>query len=317
MFGIRYLKVSPTTYVLHYAGGKVRREGAGQSFFYFAPTATIVTVPLSSVDVPFAFTEVTADFQDVTVQGELTFRITQPRRIAETLDYSIDARGNYRTDDPTKLNDRLVHAAQVLARGFIQRHTLRDLLIASTAMTTEVAQSMAGASAVTMLGVEVLDLSILGIKATPEMSKALQADARETLLRKADEAIYARRNASVEMERTIKENELNTEIAVQQKQRQVRETQMAAEIAVEGQRAELVDSRVTNERKEAEARAFALQAMLEPLKSVDWRTLLAAGGGGDAKLNIALAFRELAENASKIGELNVSPDLLDSLTRSE
>ena len=176
---------------------------------------------------------------------------------------------------------------------------------------------MAGASTVTMLGVEVLDLSILGIKATPEMSKALQADARETLLRKADEAIYARRNASVEMERTIKENELNTEIAVQQKQRQVRETQMAAEIAVEGQRAELVDRRVANERKEAEARAFALQAMLEPLKNVDWRTLLAAGGGGDAKLNIALAFRELAENASKIGELNVSPDLLASLTRSE
>jgi hypothetical protein len=317
MFGIRYLKVPPTTYVMHYASGKVRREGAGQSFFYFAPTATIVTVPLSSVDVPFAFSEVTADFQDATIQGELTYRITQPRRIAETLDYSIDARGNYRTDDPTKLNDRLVHAAQVLARAFIQRHTLRELLIASTAMTAEVAEKMAGSQAVTMLGVEVLDLSILGIKATPEMSKALQADARESMLRKADEAIYARRNASVEMERTIKENELNTEIAVELKQRQVRETQMAAEIAVEAQRASLVDSRVANERKEADARAYALQTTIEPLKGVDWRTLLAASGGGDAKLNIALAFRELAENASKIGELNISPDLLNSLTRPE
>jgi hypothetical protein len=28
---------------------------------------------------------------------------------------------------------------------------------------------------------------------------------------------------------------------------------------------------------------------------------------------IALAFRELAENAQKIGELNISPDLLKSL----
>ena len=51
--------------------------------------------------------------------------------------------------------------------------------------------------------------------------------------------------------------------------------------------------------------------MLEPLKGVDWKILMAAGGGGiDPKLNIALAFRELAENAQKIGELNVSPDLL-------
>ena len=65
-----------------------------------------------------------------------------------------------------------------------------------------------------MLGVEILALSILSIKATPEMAKALQADAREKLLQKADEAIYARRNTAVELERQIKENELNTEIAV-------------------------------------------------------------------------------------------------------
>ncbi len=74
---------------------------------------------------------------------------------------------------------------------------------------------------------------------------------------------------------------------------------------------------MANERKEADARAYALQTTIEPLKGVDWRTLLAASGGGDAKLNIALAFRELAENASKIGELNISPDLLNSLTRPE
>ena len=36
-------------------------------------------------------------------------------------------------------------------------------------------------------------------------------------------------------------------------------------------------------------------------------------GGADPKLMIALAFRELAENAAKIGELNMTPDLLRSL----
>jgi len=33
----------------------------------------------------------------------------------------------------------------------------------------------------------------------------------------------------------------------------------------------------------------------------------------DPKFNIALAFRELAENAEKIGNLNITPNLLDSL----
>ena len=112
--------------------------------------------------------------------------------------------------------------------------------------------------------------------------------------------------------------ELNTEIAVQQKTRQVRETQMAAEIAVEEQRASLVDSRVENERKEADARAHALRVTLEPLKEVDWRTLMAASSGAaDPKLLIAMAFRELAENAGKVGELNITPDLLNTLLRSK
>jgi hypothetical protein len=34
MFGIKFIKVQPTTYLLQYRGGKVVREGLGLSFFY-------------------------------------------------------------------------------------------------------------------------------------------------------------------------------------------------------------------------------------------------------------------------------------------
>ncbi len=315
MLGIRFVKVPPTTYVIHYHGGKQKREGAGLSFFYYSPLAELVFVPLSSTDVPFVFSEVTADFQDATIQGELTYRINDPKRVAAILDYGVDRSGKFRSDDPMKLNDRLVHAAQILARSFTQRTRLRELLVSSDSLISETLAGLQQSPTVSMLGVEVLGLSILSIKATPEMSKAFQADAREELLRKADEAIYARRNAAVELERTIKENELSTEIAVEQKKRQVRETQMAAEISVEERRATLVDHRVANDRKEADARAHTLQATLEPLKGIDWRTLMAASGHNDAKSIIALAFRDLAENAGKIGELNISPELLSSLLK--
>jgi hypothetical protein len=147
------------------------------------------------------------------------------------------------------------------------------------------------------------------------MARALEAEAREALQRHADEAIYARRNASVEQERRIKESELETEVAVQQKQRQIRETQLAADISVEERRSALVERRAENERRDADARAYALRATLEPVRDVDWRTLMAvSGSSADPKLMIALAFRELAENAGKIGEINVTPDLLKSLT---
>ena len=62
---------------------------------------------------------------------------------------------------------------------------------------------------------------------------------------------------------------------MQEKQRQIRETQMAADIAVEEQRAALVERRSENERSDADTRAYALEATLEPVRDVDWRTLMA------------------------------------------
>ena len=149
------------------------------------------------------------------------------------------------------------------------------------------------------------------------MANALQAEAREKLLEEADHAVFERRNSAIETERKIKENELQTEIAVKEKQREVRETELNADIAVEEQRVRFVDQRVENDRKESQARADALRANLEPLKDIDWRTLMAAQSDGDGTRQlIAMAFRDLADGAT-IGNLNITPDLLSSLMNSE
>lgn len=314
MLGIDYVKATPTTYVLHFKDGKVRREGAGLSFLCYGPSSTVVMVPLASADVPFVFTEVTRDFQELTVQGQLTFRVADPRRLAGLLDFSVDASGKHRSEDPLRLQERLVHATQVLAAAAVGRLTLREALVASEALVAEVGAALKRSDAVAMLGVETLGLAVLSIRPTPEMARALEAEAREALQRGADEAIHQRRNAAVEQERVIKESELQTELAVEAKRREIRERKMAADIAVEEQRAALIARQVENDRQAADARAYALRATLGPLEKADWKTLMAIGqGGGDPRTLIALAFRELAENAQKIGELNVSPELLQGL----
>ena len=314
MLGIQYVKASPTTYVVQFKGGKAVREGAGLSFFYYAPSTTLVMVPLGSAEVPFVFNETTADFQTLTVQGQLTYRIAQPRRAAELLDYSVAPGGKYRSEDPTQLGERLLHATQILTRVALGPLPLKQALASAEALVTEVLAGLRASDTLARLGVEILGMAVLSMKPTPETSRALEAEAREELLRRSDEAVYTRRNAAVEQERRIKQSELETEIAVEEKKRQIRETQMSAEIAVEQQRAELIDSRVANDRKDADARSYALERMLAPLKEVDWQTLMAAAPGGlDPRLMIAVAFRELAGNAAKIGELNLSPDLLRAL----
>ena len=317
MFGISYMKAPPTSYVMQFKAGRVKREGQGLAFMYYRPTSTVVMVPAGSADVPFVFSEVTRDFQEITVQGQLTYRVVEPKKLAKLLDFSVDRNGKYQSEDPTKLEDRLVHAAQMLAHQVICQLTLREALAASSTLVREIAQGLAVDDAVTMLGLEPLSVSILQIRATPEMARALEAEAREQLQREADQSIYARRNAAVEQERIIKESELETDLAVEAKKHEIRERKMAADIAIEEQRTGFIERKAENDKRDADTRAYAIEATLKPIKDVDWKTLVAASGGSaDPKMMIALAFRELAENATKIGQLNVSPDLLSQLLSS-
>ena len=291
---LRFMKASPTTYVLHFRNGRIRREGAGLSFYYWGPTSMLVAVPLASADTPFAFQEATADFQAVAIQGQVTYRVADPRRLAGALDLSVWPDGRYRTDDYQKLSERLVHATQTLMRAETQQLSLREALTSSAALSERVLARLRTAEAVVGMGVDVLGLSILAIRPTPESAKALEAEAREALQRRSDEAIYARRNAAVEQERRIKESELRTEIALEE------------------QRSALMNERVANDRKDADSRAYAIEATLAPLRGLDWRTLMVLRGAEPGS-TIALAFQEIATNAQKVGELNITPDLLRAL----
>jgi hypothetical protein len=314
MFGVSYRKANPTDYVLHYSGGKLRREGAGLSFFYFAPSSTIASVPLASTNVPFVFNEPSVDFQTLTVQGQLTYRIADAKRAAAMLDFTVDAKGKYMSDHYQKLPERLIYSLQTLVRSETQALPLREALIRGDALSARVLGQLKASPEIAQLGVEILNLAVLSLKPTPEMAKALEAEAREALNRKADEAVYTRRNAAIEQERHIKENELQTDLLVQTKQRELEERKLEAQIALETQRAALTDQKVENERKEADSRAYSLKAVLTPVQGVDWRLMMMLNPqGSDARTTIAMAFQELASNAQKIGELNISPDLLQTL----
>jgi len=314
MFGIRYFKAAPTTYVIQYVDGRVKREGTGLSFFYFAPRTTLAAVPVGSTDVPFIFNEVTADFQAVTVQGHLTFRVDDPKRLAKLLDYSVAPGGGFASEDPDKLPLRITHAAQTATRAELQSRPLRTALIAADAIAARVQGVLQGSPTLAELGVQLLGFVILAIKPAPETSKALEAEARERLLREADDAIYSRRNNAVNQERTIRENELNTEVAVQTKQREIEETRLSAQIALEDQRRRLVDTEAANSKTRADAQAYAVEATIKPLAALDPKSLqVLAARNVDPRLLVAMAFQEIAANASKVGNLNISPELLDTL----
>ena len=226
----------------------------------------------------------TGSFQDVTVQGQYTYRITAPRKTAALLDFSIHPlRREFRSDDPQRLAQRITNLLQTEARRAIQRRSLEAALQESEAIAREVLSRLQESALLEPLGVELLTLSLLAIRPTPEVARALEASYRESLLRAADEAIYARRAAAVEEERKIKENELATDILLEQQRQQY--------IALQGE----------NLEAEARVKAHALQLELGSYQSLDPRLLL------------ALSMRELAQNAGNIGNLTITSELFASL----
>ncbi len=331
MFGIKHIKFDSMTYVLHFKNGNIKREGRGLSFFYFTPNSSIAAIPMGSNDLPFIFNESTNDYQTVNIQGQISYKISNPKTLADVLDFTVNDNGQYKKNDIEKLNQRIINEAQTATSSFIHEIKLKDAIRSAKSIEERILEGLKSSQAIAMLGIDILGANILGIQATPEMSRALETETREKLQQEADQAIYERRNFAVEQERKIKETELNTEIAVEEKQKQIaekkmesevqkadndrklREMKLAADIAVENQRKQLIEQKTANDKKEAETQGYIIETTLKPYKDIDWKTLTALNNNPDPKFNISLAFRELAENADKIGNLNISPDLLDSL----
>lgn len=335
MLGFRFVRFNPSHHVLQYRGGRVVREGQGLAFWYYAPTSALVLVPVSSEEAPFIFEESSNDFQRVTLQGKVTYRVKDPKKLAASLNYTLDPLGrSYVSEDPQKLGPRLVNAAQMLAKRELKDLDLRGALSATERFGEKIREGLSASPEVESLGLEILGVSILAVKPTPETAKALEAQTRERILKEADDAIYERRNASIAQERAVKENELSTEIAVETKKREIRETQLEAEAAIqekqqaleakalafqirsETERRALVEKTADNARLESESRAYALKQVLEAFAHTDPKVIevLAASGLSSDRL-VARAFQELSSRADKVGTLNLSNELLSDLLK--
>lgn len=325
----------PSEYVLRYKNGKIVQEGVGLSFFYYAPRTSAVVIPIASTETPFMFEEVTNDYQTVTVQGQITYRIIDYVKISQILDFTIDLKTKkYISGDSQKLSQRVINISKVLTKKHIEYMSIQEAIKSSEALAQKIMSEICINEEVKSLGIEILGFSLLAIMPNKETGRALEAQAREKILRNADDALYERRNASIEQERRVKENELNTEIAIENKKKQIKEAQLEAqrlvmqkenqmkdeklgyETELEEKKKALIELKVSNARAEADAKAYELSTMMSAFSGIDPYVLqsLANMGMKPDKL-IAIAFQELAEKADKIGQLNITPDLLQGLLK--
>jgi len=129
-------------------------------------------------DVPFIFEEPTADYQTVTIQGQVSYRVADPKKLAGLLNFTLTPNGSsYVSDDPDKLPQRVINLVHVLARSELQKLTLKEATRASEVIVQGVRRQLAASPEIASLGLEVLGLSVLAIKPTPETARALDEHA--------------------------------------------------------------------------------------------------------------------------------------------
>lgn len=334
MLGLRYIEVDPSTHLMQYKNGKIVKEGLGTSFFYYAPSSSLVAVPVNSKELPFVFRMQTADYQEISIQGQVAYRIANPGEATKQLNFTISPNGSYLSDDPDKVEERVLRSVQVSVRNQIEKRNLREALTCAMLLTAELTKDLENVSALTSLGIEINDVALTAIIPNPETGKALEAEVRESLLREADNAVYARRLASIEQEKSVKESELETEKAIQKKQQdlekatleaeraqmqqrfQINQEKITAQIEDEEQLKGLVELNVANERTRADAKAYKIRVKVEAYAQLDTERLKVMSMGGMAPEQlIAQAIENLTQGDNKVGNLNLSPDLLQSLIR--
>ncbi|WP_455387569.1 SPFH domain-containing protein [Petrachloros mirabilis] len=292
----RHYKGEPGLYVIRYRNGKVVRHGPGLAFWYRPFNTSVALVPSVTQEAPFIFNEATVDFQEVSIQGTLTFRLTDPLAIAKHLDFTVDPRnGRYRTKDLEKLAQRVVNAVQANTRSGVNTLSLEAALIRVKELAGKVLTDVRKEPDLVVQGVEVESLHFTAVQATPEMRKALEADYREGLQQRADQAIYARRKAALEEENKISHRELDTEVELEERRR------------------DLVTTQASNRLQEAETEAKAIELeTLAKVKGDEITFKLYQSLSPQALLGLAL--KEWGAKA-QIGNLSVTPDMIGQLVQ--
>jgi regulator of protease activity HflC (stomatin/prohibitin superfamily) len=312
---MRHLRANPTTHVRHLRNGKLVHDGAGQAFWFRPLTAALSEVPVDDREQPLLFHARTVDFQDVTVQATVTYRVADPAIAATRIDFGVDPEaGTWRATPLEQLGSLLTELAQQHTLDTVARMELGEALATGMATVRErVAGGLASDGRLAETGIEVVDVRVVALRAEPEVERALQTPTRERVQEDADKATYGRRALAVERERAISENELQSQIELARRtellvaQQGQNERKRATEKALAG-RIE-AESNAERQRLIADAQADATRAV--GLAQADAEAArLAAYQALDAVTVFGLAFKELAANLPQIGTLSLTPDLL-------
>lgn len=315
---VRHFRTDPTFHVLKYRAGKVQRSGPGLAFWFMPMSASIAEVPVDDRELMLMFHARSADFQDVNVQGVVTYRVTDPESLASRVDFTVDLATGVHTKQPLeKLSLMVTQIAQQYAAGYITVTPVRTVLVEGYERIRElVREGLESDRGLSEAGIEISSVRISFLKPTSVLEKALEMPTREQIQQQADEAGFDRRARAVENERAIQENELQNQIELARREQNLINQRGDNELHRVQQEAE---ARRVEAEADAQRNRVAAGARAESVRLVEQ----AKAEGEQARMDVyrdlpqsvmlGLAAQELAGKLQRIEHLNLTPELISPL----
>jgi regulator of protease activity HflC (stomatin/prohibitin superfamily) len=301
---VRHLRSDASVHITRFRKGRVVQAGRGLAFWFVPRQASIAELPGDDRDMVLFFKGRSKDFQPVTVQGNLTWRVADPKTLCEHVDFSIDlATGRHTAKPVEQIEALLTGLAQQLATQYFAEAPIAQLLDAGIdPLRAQLARDLTSAPHLTNMGIEIIAIRLVSIAPTAELERALQTPIFEALQQKADQAVFERRALAVDKERAIAENELQNKTELAR-----RETQLIAQESTNTRnRAEGVRDA---KQVEADGEANRIRAVEQARADME-QARMAIYRDLSAQVLLGLAARDLAAKLTKIDHINVTPDLL-------
>jgi len=301
------LRSDASNHVIRYRGGRIRQSGRGLVFWFRPETASIAELPMDDRETTLFVNGRSKDFQQVAVQGMLTWHVVEPELLASRVDFSIAlGTGKPQGEPIERIETRLAGLVNQAALQYLAEHPVRAVLDAGIEpLRLRLEAALAEATSLTDIGIAVVAVRVTSLAPSSELERALQTPTFEALQQKADEATFERRALAVDKERAIAENELanKTELARREKTLITEEAENARNRA-----------RGLAEAREVEAGSEAARIrVIEAAKAEAEQAHIAVYRDLPPAVLMGLAARELAGKLDTIEHVNITPDLLATL----
>ena len=266
---VRHARVEASSHLLVYRNGRLATSGRGIATWFLPQGATsLIEIPADDRDHVIAVSATTADFQQIGVQGMVSWRAVDPVRLAEHVDFTLDTvRGRYLAEPLVQVEamvDGLVKAA--VERHVAGRSVGRLLEDGIGPLVDSVDAALTESPRLAAIGVACAGVRLTDLTPSPELVRALRQPTIERLQQAADEAGFTRRAEAVAKEAAIAENELKAKIKLEEERARLIASEHDNGVARARTAAET--ARIEAEGG-AEARAIAARAEAEALQGLE------------------------------------------------